>query len=453
MLLAPQHFQQLASRCELLTQYLCTQSGAFCWGVIELKIDDAALSGGVLRVLNVEAVMPDGLLALGGSERGVKLEFELQKAFESQTADGERARICLTVPREAALYVRSDYSRYEAIKGKDRATPDDVSGADPANIPRIRARMRLTSGEANLTEMTAVPLVEFKKQGTVFVRTGYIEPLLRIKKGSALADLCAPVSKIRKKSAELARKLTPEEKSSCSPKLLQIQWLVSSLPLVEALLESEQTHPHSLYLALCSMAGSVAVFSNALIPPKFPDYDHSDLLASFQPVLGFIDTALSEGFVENWIGKEFSLVRKQSFERDATDVSRLEAHFEIPQPMDEGFGAEADFSSPYLALTLQWAGDVPPEHMIEWGQSCLLGKEEDIFGLELSRSQGAICEPCESIDGLLPGPRTVLFRIKNDGKWLDRNKKLVLKPAKQEKRMPATATLFIKKRSQMIEGV
>src|SRR5271170_5197421 len=100
MLLTPQHFQQLAARYELLTHFMFAQTSPFGWGVIDMKIDEAALGGGILRILNVEAILPDGLLALGGSDRGVKLEFDLQKAEE------DTARIYLTVPRDAALYNR-----------------------------------------------------------------------------------------------------------------------------------------------------------------------------------------------------------------------------------------------------------------------------------------------------------------------------------------------------------
>ena len=59
MLLTPQHFQQLSTRGELLTQFLTTMTTPFGWGVIDLKIDEAALSGGTLGILNVEAILPD----------------------------------------------------------------------------------------------------------------------------------------------------------------------------------------------------------------------------------------------------------------------------------------------------------------------------------------------------------------------------------------------------------
>src|ERR1700750_641878 len=105
MLLTPQHFQQLAARGELLTQFLTTQGSPYRWGVIDLKIDEAAWSGGVLGFLSGEAIMPDGLVGLGGREHGEKLEIDLQVL---QTTEDTPVRVYLAVPRDAALYNRSE---------------------------------------------------------------------------------------------------------------------------------------------------------------------------------------------------------------------------------------------------------------------------------------------------------------------------------------------------------
>ncbi|HEY1576587.1 MAG TPA: type VI secretion system baseplate subunit TssK [Terracidiphilus sp.] len=436
MLLTPQHFQQSAARSELLTQFMFTHGGAYRWGLIDLKIDQAALSGGVLRILNIEAVMPDGLLALGGSERGIELEFDLQKA------EGNPARIYLILPREAALYDRSDYSRYEAFAAKDEFTSDNISGAQPARIPRVRARLRLASGESNLSGMTALPLIEFAVQGTVSKQTEYIAPLLRMKPGSALTNLCAPVrKKVREKATELASRLSPDARYSDLAGLQQLQWLVSGLPLVEVLLESDQAHPYALYLAFCSMAGSVAFLSHARVPPIFDPYNHNDLRSSFEEVLSFIQLALSEGLIENWIG--------QLFTKHAEADSRPGDHyFEIAPSLENAFGADADFSAPFLALMLRG----PSDAMTAWGESCLLAGTDAIFDLEMSRSRGASCERVDSLGDLVPTPGSVLFRVKNEGKWLSPGNKLVLKAAKQEASMPDAATLFIRNRSQTNKG-
>jgi len=447
MLLTPQHFQQFAARSELLAQFMFTQCGAFRWGVIELKIDQAALSGGILRVLNLEAVMRDGLLVLGGSERGAKLEFDLQKA------EGNPVRICLAVPREPGLYNRSDYSRYEAFVRQDELTSDYVSDADPATIPRIRPRLRLDTGRSSLGGMTILPLIEFDAQGTVFRQTDYIAPLLTVKSGSPLANLCARVRRaVREMATELAAKLSPNARKSDLAGIYQLQWLVSGLPLFEALLESEQAHPYHLYQALCSIAGNVAFLSNARVPPIFPVYDHDDLLASFQNVIGFIQLALSEGLIESWIAKDFSLAQTSSSKATGFEQPAFEQAYEIGPTLEQVFGPDADFSALYLGLMLRLPPSMTPDSMAEWGESCLLGPEEAMGDLELSRSRGAVCERVDFVEDLVVAPSSVLFRVHNDSKWIGPHNKLVLKPAKQETRVPDAITLFIKKRPQTNKG-
>jgi type VI secretion system protein ImpJ len=447
MLLTPQHFQQFAARSELLAHFMFAQAGAFRWGIVELKIDHAALSGGILRILDIEALMPDGLLALGGVERGLKLEFDLQKA------EGNPVRVVLALPREGAVYDRSDYGRYEAFLEKDELTSDRVSGADPATIPRIRPRLRLDAGGARTGSMTVLPLLEFELQGTVCRQTEYIAPMLAVTAGSTLANLCARVGKaVREMATELASKLSPNAAKSDLAGVHQLQWLVSGLPRFEALLESGRAHPYDLYLALCTIAGGVAFLSHARVPPIFPPYDHNDLLASFQRVVGFIRLALSEGLIENWVGKQFTPLQIAGEKRTGEGRQRSEPTYEIGPNLVDAFGAEADFSSAYLGLMIRLPASVSPDSMTEWGESCLLAPEDAIADLELSRSRGAVCERVDFLEDLVVAPASVLFRVRNDTRWIDPHKKLVLKPAKQETSIPDALTLFIKKRTQTNKG-
>jgi hypothetical protein len=89
--------------------------------------------------------------------------------------------------------------------------------------------------------------------------------------------------------------------------------------------------------------------------------------------------------------------------------------------------------------------------LVEWGESCLLAAEDVIPDLEMSRSRGANCENVDSLEDLVPLANSVLFRVKNDPRWFDPLKRLVLKAAKQESRAPEAATLFIRERSGQVK--
>jgi len=448
MLLTPQHFQQLSARGELLTQYLTTMTTPFGWGVIDLKIDEAALSSGTLGILNVEAILPDGLLARGGSEQGEKLEFSLQGLKPS---DDTPLRVYLTVPRDVALYNRSEYSRYQQIVRHGEPTPDGVSAGDPITIPRITPRLALESDPTKFGGKTVLPLIEFTGHGTVLRQTEYIAPCLRIKAGSPLSDLCARHgSMIRTIATDLATKMSPG--GGDLEKLRQLHWLVSELPVFEALLDNEQTHPYNAYLALCSMAGSIALLSHARVPAKFPAYNHNDLRTSFQIVIASIQRSLSEGLTESWIHRDFSPASEYRRTATESDPQRVEQAYEIGPTLAEAFGDEADFSAQSLALMVRMPAGRLPDAMKAWGESCVLASEDAINDIELSRSKGAVCERVASLDDLIAPPGSVLFRVHNDSKWIVPGKKLVLRPARQETLVPETVTLFVKKSSQKSKG-
>src|ERR1041385_1100034 len=62
LLLTPQHFQQLTSRHEALVQYSASVYSPFCWGLRRFRHQGLILPAGKLEVLELEAVMPDGLV-------------------------------------------------------------------------------------------------------------------------------------------------------------------------------------------------------------------------------------------------------------------------------------------------------------------------------------------------------------------------------------------------------
>ena len=62
MLLAPQHFQQQELRWHQLMSIHLNHLSTHHWGVIDLEFDPITLPTGLLRILNLKAIMPDGLV-------------------------------------------------------------------------------------------------------------------------------------------------------------------------------------------------------------------------------------------------------------------------------------------------------------------------------------------------------------------------------------------------------
>ncbi len=60
MLLSPQHFQQLSARLDSLVGWQTLAAAPFSWGIRRLAFDNGLLPTGLLRVLELEAILPDG---------------------------------------------------------------------------------------------------------------------------------------------------------------------------------------------------------------------------------------------------------------------------------------------------------------------------------------------------------------------------------------------------------
>src|SRR5207253_6153873 len=86
LLLVPQHFQSTALRTETLLHYHATAISPFHWGVTRLEIDRAQLLDGVFRVLDLEAVMPDGLLVSCAAGDDAELRLEIAAEADALSA-------------------------------------------------------------------------------------------------------------------------------------------------------------------------------------------------------------------------------------------------------------------------------------------------------------------------------------------------------------------------------
>ena len=173
-----------------------------------------------------------------------------------------------------------------------------------------------------------------------------------------------------------------------------------------------------------------------LFRSPFRPYDHDNLLNSFEEVLGFIQQAIGEGIVDNWIARELQPA--------TTDSKRLR----LGPKLEEAFGAGADWSAPFFGMVVTAPAGTPPDAFVRWGETCLLASEDLIADLTRERSLGASCERVDRLEDLTPPPGSVLFRVKNDRQWIDSKKALVLEPAKQETHRPHSVQFYVSHRAR-----
>jgi type VI secretion system protein ImpJ len=326
MLLAPQHFQQLAHRQEALLHYHAGMISPYHWGVRHLKVDPVLLVDGVFRVLELEAVLPDGLVVAHFPEQGPDLSVDL-------TAEAERIRqrplpvhLAVVARRAAGGRVDAEGARFESVEGEPVA--DENTGDGELRVPRLRPRLRLLVTDDPPPKYVSLPLAEVAYGNESFTTTPFIPPTLRVTPGSPLSDLCAAVAtRLREKAAFLSEQVREPSSAVRVAQLLEtralVHGIVAALPPFEALLHSGVAHPFTLYVALCSLVGHLASVGRSLVPPVLEPYDHNDARTAFEAARGFIEQALREGVSESYVAYPFYLAEGGFFLKfDARWLSR-----------------------------------------------------------------------------------------------------------------------------------
>lgn len=299
MLLSPQHFQQADLRAAGLRSYMLLAAAPYGWGVIRLRLDEAALIAGKLIVADLEAIMPDGLLVRhAGMPEAPKLELDLEHV---PIAPGQRwIAVHLAVATHHAGAPQSgEQQRYRQEPG--RAVADANTGEGGVTIPRLVPILSLHATAGPLVppppRFTSLPIAVLERDGQRFNMILFEPPRLRVSAGCALfqeaSSVCADL--LRKASdwgVRLSGALAEGSAGTVGESIGTLRAIIGGLPRLEALVKSEMAHPFEVYLALCDVAGHLAVAGGRLTLPVFAAYSHADPLAAFRQVAKFIEAAL-----------------------------------------------------------------------------------------------------------------------------------------------------------------
>ena len=404
MLLAPQHFQQLNRRHEELLYYHARTLAPYHWGVQHLAFDPVLLVNGKLRVLTLEAIMPDGLVVTHGTgQNGDDLEIDLTPYAEELK---ERA---LTVHLVVAARQRSDQplngarDRYQTHGGT--RVVDEITGETEVHIRRMRPQLRLQVEVSQ--KYVGFPLAKIRYQSEGFALTSYVPPVLSVPKDSEIGKMCMSVVQLLKqKSTFLAEQIRSPSMKMNSPQVLwrhmQIHSMVGALTPFETVLNTSASHPFLLYLTLCGLAGHTAAVGKALVSPDLDPYDHNDLHFSFSQVKAYIERVVQEGIQQTHIAYPFKL---------------RETVYYLPF-QEEWFARK-------LVLGVRGGSGMTEKDVITWIEGCLLGTESFVTSMRERRIRGVNRERVEESDGLVAGPGTVLFEMEATEEFIGAGERLL----------------------------
>ena len=167
------------------------------------------------------------------------------------------------------------------------------------------------------------------------------------------------------------------------------------------MLQAEAAHPHSLYLALCLLAGSIAGVGTGDLPPVFSRYEHNNLRATFTQVTSFISTVLSKAISLSYQGYPF---------REDGGYYKLEF--------------DGAWKHHRLVIGLRGQSGMSERDLLEWGQSCLIGSQPQFDALRRSRILGVERKRIDREGDLIPTRGMVLFSLAAESEYLEADKVL-----------------------------
>lgn len=433
LLLTPQHFQQLSSRHEALVQYGTSLIAPFCWGVRRFKHHAISLPAGKFRVLELEAVMPDGLVVVHGfaSGRDDVLEIDLTKFADQMSHQGVLVHVAVAARHNGNT--NGDSVRYESFKGDPVA--DEISSGKSHAIHRLKPRLSLHVGDNVPNGFVGFPLVRVLQRDASFTLDDtFLPPLLGVTNksiegdssftaGQRLSEMCSQVAqRVRKRAMYLADEArTPAgndrfgSEAGIRTRMLS---LVGALPQYEAVLQSGCAHPYLVYVALCGMAGQLAVLGTEMVPPSFNPYDHNDLYATFQPVLDFIDRVMDQGVPVSY--KSFTFKYHEG---------AYELRF------------EGNWMKKQLAIGIRGERGMSEDEVVRWGESCLIGSQGRIGLLKENRIRGAVRKHADRVGDIVTAKGVALFSLLADESFVEPEK--LLQIVNREGPRPSEIVLYV----------
>ena len=303
MFLMPQHFQQAERQSGHELSLRLTQAFPQIWGILDLRIDDLAISQGRLEVLRCRAVFPDGSTVDAPtvdplpSARTFKLapEAPALEVFLSLPIQNKRAPLSApTGDRADVRYVR-----------KVEETPDEHEPARAQPVEVLVPNLRLVLGGESHDGLVILKIAEIRrgKDGPPELNREVVPPLMRVRASSFLEE---QVKDLLGETISRARSLAEKQKhfgkgviEFTSTDILGF-WFLHTLnlqiPPIKDLLEQVGTHPATLYRELLRLAGGLTTFDQRHAA-DLPSYDHERIAGCYLDLLGRIRVMLRRLFV------------------------------------------------------------------------------------------------------------------------------------------------------------
>lgn len=421
MAMLPQHFQLQALRNETLSAALARCANPWFWGVNQLHIDEAALCAGTLRILRLEAIMPDGTPVEYDIGRDSPLTFDCSRLLPAAPDSEHLLWLALPPLSRAGQWLSMD-TRHRSINSVP--LPDLCSGEFPESIPLWQPAPRLVCSHER-ADFICLPLLQVTYTEGGFRQSEWFAPAPRVSEESYLSrhtrQLCLQA---REKILFLSREMQLAHQSQRTHDwlwlTLSLQSIQGALPLLESLMTSAQTHPQDLWRVLCLFIGQTAILTQDKTLPLLPAFDYQNMHPGFTTLFTLLKTQLAH------IHRRYQRL----------NFSKLDNHFSLQLPPDIHGGEQV------VVGLLMPAGDTARAGV--WLQQSLVASQPFLNILRRQRMHGMNLTPLalDQRGNWETDSSIALFTLTLTTQWFEKEAPLVIAPLHETDGMPLQIMLY-----------
>lgn len=297
LFLRPQHFQRQDAYHEWRLAQISRTIHPYAWGVRNLKIDSDALAVGQLRLLELQAVLPDGELINAPSEDplpaalaldavvGTQADVVIYLALPALRPHGSNAAsgaaTTSTAPTESH-HLASTHSDVRYEHASEQAS-DWFTQAAPADITLLRKTAHLISQTQADQYPASLPLLRIKRNttGAFELDARFIAPSVSLQSSPMLHLMLRRLMDVMQAKVDALYGMHREP----SKNIIEFRsgdvasfWLLhtasSAYASLSHLLKNPGLHPERLYQELLRLAGALMTFSKHFTLTDLPPYDH-----------------------------------------------------------------------------------------------------------------------------------------------------------------------------------
>ena len=309
LFLRPQHFQQQDAYHEWRLAQMSRLLHPYAWGVRHVKVDPDALQTGLLRILELQVVFPDGELFNAPMEDELPPPVALGSLNEGQAGTDQVFHLALAPLRANGTNMAA--TREEAdTAARYYRTPlqaaDAYTDAVTAELVVLRKSARLLPDNEPRAHLVSLPLLRLKKTSTGGheVDGRFMPPCINIQASPALFLHLRRLLDVLQAKVDALYGLHREP----SKNVIEFRsgdvasfWLLHTASAAFAglshLARHPGLHPERLFERLLELAGALLTFSKTFTLADLPTYDHVNPGPAFarldQIVRDLLETVIS----------------------------------------------------------------------------------------------------------------------------------------------------------------